>query len=135
MLDKSQNLLRHFDQVEAEIKAAISEPQGELALGLPPSLLRKASTVLAALRSRYSRLFVRSWVATSVDLRSMLLSGKLDVAVFASMEKESLLATSELFSEPLYLMGRKGDPNFGNPDWKRSPKCLLSSQAGPTACG
>ncbi|HEX3996714.1 MAG TPA: LysR family transcriptional regulator, partial [Acetobacteraceae bacterium] len=53
LLERSQSLLRHFDQVEAEIKAEASEPRGEVTLGLPPSLLHSASTLLSTLRSRY----------------------------------------------------------------------------------
>ena len=105
LLDRSRSLLRHFDQVRAEMLAEATEPRGELALGLPPSLQIHSSRMLATVRSRYPGLFVRSWVATSVELRSLLLAGKLDVIVYARVEEETLLATHKLFSEPLHMIG------------------------------
>ena len=108
LLDRSQSLLRHFDQVQAEMLAEATEPRGELALGLPPSLQSYTSLLLGAVHSRYPKLFIRSWVATSIDLRTMLLSGKLDLMIYASIDAESLLATQPLFAEALHLIGPGG---------------------------
>jgi LysR family nitrogen assimilation transcriptional regulator len=108
LLDRSQSLLRHFDQVRAEMLAEAQEPRGELALGLPPSLQFDTSRMLATLRARYPGLFIRAWTATSVELRSLLLSGKLDLIVYATIDAETLLATHLLFTEPLLIIGPGG---------------------------
>jgi LysR family transcriptional regulator, nitrogen assimilation regulatory protein len=118
LLDKSGALLRHFEQVEAEILAEANEPRGELSIGLPPSLHIYSTELLAALRQKYPRMFVRTWVATSVDLRTLLLSGKLDLAVYASSEEDTLIAVTPLFMEPLRLLGRSGSLAAGLSSWE-----------------
>lgn len=108
LLDRSQSLLRHFGQVRSEMLAEAKEPRGQLELGLPPSLQFDTSRMLATLKSRYPGLFIRAWVATSVELRSLLLSGNLDLMVYATVDAETLLATHPLFTEPLLIIGPAG---------------------------
>jgi LysR family nitrogen assimilation transcriptional regulator len=117
LLDRSGGLLRHFEQVEADILAEANEPRGQLSLGLPPSLHKLSTGLLEALREKYPRLFVRTWVATSVDLRTMLLSGKLDLAVYASSEEDTQIGIQTLFAEPLRLVGPRGTLTSDSVSW------------------
>lgn len=102
---RSESLLRHFEQVQDEMLAEAKEPRGEVALGLPPSLQPQMSRALALLRSRFPGLSIRTWGATSVELRGMLLSGKVDLIVYASIEAEQLLTVLPLKTDPLCLIG------------------------------
>ncbi len=117
LLERSRALLRHYRQVQSEMLAEASEPRGELAIGLPPSLNRHSAVLLRALRELYPLLFVRTWVATSVDLRTMLLAGKLDLAVYATSEEDRLLTTQPLFSEALRLVGPPGGVDGSHGSW------------------
>jgi LysR family nitrogen assimilation transcriptional regulator len=117
LLDKSQSLLRHFEQVRNEMLAEANEPRGELVLGLPPSLNGLSSTLLASLRERYPQLFVQVWVATSVDLRTMLLAGKVDLAVYAATDQDPAIETQPLFPEPLALLGAAGSVTRESTSW------------------
>lgn len=105
LLERAHDLLGHIRQVEQDMLMEAGSPRGHLTLGLPPSLNRFSSQVLAAIGSRYPGISVKAWVGTSVDLRAMLVSGRLDVAIFAAIERETVLASKLLFRDTLYLIG------------------------------
>jgi LysR family nitrogen assimilation transcriptional regulator len=106
LLEKARTLLKDFNQVKTEILSEAGEPRGAIAIGFPPSLLTEAADLLSGLRERFPTLFLQSWVATTVQLNSMLLEGKLDMAIFAAIESDPMLETYPLFADGLYLYGK-----------------------------
>ncbi len=107
LYDRAQGLLRQLKQVREDVAAEAHVARGELAIGLPPSLRQSLSVpLLQSLNARHPSLFVRTWVATSVALRDMLINGKIDIAVFGVLEPEPILNSQILFRDPMYLVSR-----------------------------
>lgn len=130
LLERSQGLLRHFAQVQSDIFAEANEPRGEINIGFPPSLNSLTTRLLGMVGERFPLLLVRSWVATSVELRDMLLAGKLDLAVYADEDQHSLVATRSLFEEDLVLFGPDAEALQRGSVWKHlhSLPLLLTSR-------
>jgi LysR family transcriptional regulator, nitrogen assimilation regulatory protein len=94
-------------------------PRGILSIGIPPSLLTNASRMLAIVKSRFPLVFVRAWVATTVDLRSMLVAGKLDVAIYASLEADPVVKSQRLFDDHVCLICPRDAHLPGKVDWEQ----------------
>lgn len=133
LLEKSQSLLRHFEQVRNEMLAQASEPRGELSMGLPPSLGIHSTQLLLRMRDRYPKLVLNVWVATSVDLRSMLVSGKVDLAVFAGGDADPALVITPLYSETLHLVGAIGSVHGLANNWSQIEQMPLVLTARPNS--
>jgi LysR family nitrogen assimilation transcriptional regulator len=118
LLSRAEGLLHRFDQVRAEALSEAGEPRGNISIGFPPSLIQHASLVVSSLRGAFPLLFVRSWVATTVELRKMLVNGTLDVAVFAATENDPLIGTAGLFKDVLHLTYPKSMVLSQSVTWK-----------------
>lgn len=106
LLERSTVLLHHFKQVRDEVIAQGGAPRGELLIGLPPSLQSVVAVpLLKAMSERYPLVFMKTWVATSAELKQMVLSGEVDFAVVASFQKEPSLQTELLFRDDMLLVG------------------------------
>lgn len=104
LIDQAQDLLNQFERVRSEMLSEAKEPRGTLAIGLPPSLMSQSTKFLQAYRNRFPLVQVRAWMATTVSLRSMLLEGKLDIAICAANETNALVEEIHLFDDPLCLI-------------------------------
>ena len=120
LYERSQGLLRQFKQVREEVTEEAQSARGELALGLPPSLSGPISVpLLSELNRQFPKLFVRTWVATSVQLRDMLIHGKVDLAVYGALEPESILRSQLLFRDPMYLVSYVHEPRPVHMSWNQ----------------
>ncbi len=113
--------LRGFDRqlrsLKDEVAAASSEPSGEVAFGLPPSprsLL--AVPVIQRLTEACPQVAVRIAEETSGDIRDLVASGELDLAITNSDEPMKGLLVDPLATEPLLLVGpRSSGLSLGDP--------------------
>jgi len=106
LLDRSAALLQHFKQVQEDVIAESGVVRGDLAIGFPPSLRYRISVpLLKAMAERYNQVFVKALVATSAELKEMVLGGAIDFAVFGSFETDSALQTEFLFRDDMVLVG------------------------------
>jgi LysR family nitrogen assimilation transcriptional regulator len=119
LLERAQGLLQQFEQVKSEMLSEAGVPRGILSIGIPPSLLTNASRMLAIVKSRFPLVFVRAWVATTVDLRSMLVAGKLDVAIYASLEADPVVKSQRLFDDHVCLICPRDAHLPGKADWEQ----------------
>lgn len=109
--DKAQGVLRHMREVRDEVRAQSTVPQGELNIGMPPSLQSLLTVpLLERMRSLFPDVFMRTWVATSVELRDMLENGRIDLAVVGILDSEVGPKYAKLFADDMYLVGWKGAP-------------------------
>jgi len=110
LLDRSTVLLHHFKQVRDDVIAQGGVPRGELLVGLPPSLQSVVAVpLLKEMSERYPLVFMKTWVATSAELKQMVLSGAVDFAVLGSFHKEPTLQTELLFRDDMLLVGPAAD--------------------------
>ncbi len=106
---RAEMILSHVRNARTEVMAEANEPRGEFLLGMPPSLERNLVVpLLAKMKRRYPDVFIKTWVATSLILREMLLDGAIDMAVIGVREAETALTERPLFSDPMYLVGPEG---------------------------
>jgi LysR family nitrogen assimilation transcriptional regulator len=106
LLDRSAVLLQHFKQVRDDVIAESGVLRGDLIIGFPPSLHYKiAVPLLKSMSERYTRVFVKAFVATSAELKDMVLASAIDFAVFGSFEADAALQTEFLFRDDMVLVG------------------------------
>lgn len=131
LFERARTLLRQLKQVRDDVTAEAGVARGEIALGLPPSLGKVLSgPLLAAMRERHPDLFVRSWVATSILLRDMLVTGKVDLAIFGVLEPERILHSTPLFRDPMFLVSPRASTPPRSPTWPHlaSMPMILTSE-------
>lgn len=105
MLERAEFLLRQFRQTRDELVAQASLPRGELSLGMPPSLRTMVVVpLLREFRAQYPAVFVNTWIATSMVLRDLVLTGKADLAVFGVIEPEPVLETQPLIRDDMFVV-------------------------------
>jgi LysR family nitrogen assimilation transcriptional regulator len=91
-----------------DVAAAASEPSGEVALGIPPSLrVFLAVSIIDAFCKTYPQVAIRISEETSGDLRDLVARGEVDLALTNSDEPVQGLASDRLVSEPMLLVGPK----------------------------
>lgn len=106
---RAETLLSNVRSMREEVMAEANVVRGEVRLGMPPSLETTVTVpLLEKVRSCYPGVFVKSWVATSVTLRDLVLAGAMDMAVIGVLEPEPILKSQTLFRDDMYLVGRKG---------------------------
>jgi LysR family nitrogen assimilation transcriptional regulator len=111
LLDRSEVLLRNFRQIRDDVIAEGGVPRGELAIGLPASLQAVlAVPLITKMNSLYPLVFLRTWVAPSMELKESLLSGAIDFAVLASFLPEPALRSESLFQDEMMLVGALDAP-------------------------
>lgn len=106
---RAEQLLSNVRSMREEVMAEASVIRGEVRIGMPPSLETSCTfPLIQEVHNRYPGIFVKSWVATSVTLRDLVLSGALDMAVIGIVEPEPILASQSLFIDDMYLVGAAG---------------------------
>ena len=106
LLDRAEAILRQIRDARDEVASEAKEPRGELAIGMPPSLQSMITVpLLAELPKRLPSVSVKAWVATSMVLREMVLSGNLDLAVFGIIEADTTLDLMPLLRDDMFLVG------------------------------
>jgi LysR family nitrogen assimilation transcriptional regulator len=109
LFERAEGILRQLREVKDEVASEANVPRGELAIGMPPSLQDMITVpLLAELRARFPTVLIRTWIATSMALRDMVLSGDLDLAVFGIIEPEARLDLTPLLRDAMFLVGAPG---------------------------
>jgi LysR family nitrogen assimilation transcriptional regulator len=92
--------------LRANVVAAVDEPSGEVALGIPPSpRVFVALRIISAFCTAYPEVTVRITEETSGDLRDLVARGEVDLAITNSDEPAQGLASDPLVTEPMLLIG------------------------------
>jgi LysR family nitrogen assimilation transcriptional regulator len=113
---RSESLLQDFQRVRDEVLAESDEPRGELSIGLPPSLTEMVTLpLLRRFRTDYPAVRVKTAVGVSVQLRYLLVTRKVDLAVYGVGEPDYALDTQQLFRDEVFLVGPP-DAHFAGMD-------------------
>lgn len=101
-----QGLDRQMRSLQDDVAAALVEPTGEVAFGIPPSPRRLlAVPLLQRFAKAYPRVTVRVVEETSGQLRDLVANGVLDVAITNRHEPGHGVASEALGRELLLLIG------------------------------
>lgn len=104
-LDQVRVSLQGLDQAKADAVSATSGLQGTVSVGMLPSFATVvAAPLITALRNEYSDLKVRLVVGFTGDLQEQLERGDLDVGLLGEYGPSSLLVTTPVLQEPLYVV-------------------------------
>ncbi len=104
--ERAETLVRQVDRIQEEISAVSEVAQGEVSLGIPPTLNSMLTTPLVERFTRqYPKVFLRIFVGISETLREHVTNGKIDVGVILASEKTGSLVCDPLLTEPMYLVG------------------------------
>lgn len=103
---RAEKLLREIDEIRREISASASEPEGEIAVGLPtPLKAMVAAALVDRLWTTAPRLRLRIFEGTPVQIRDQLNQGTLDVGVLSADEHGTGLLRLPFVTEKLFIAG------------------------------
>ncbi|KQP18281.1 LysR substrate-binding domain-containing protein [Pseudorhodoferax sp. Leaf267] len=109
-LEHARVVLADAERARAAVQEAISEPHGEVAIGLPTTVALVATLpILRACRERLPRVRLKLVEAYSGFLREWLQSGRLDVALLYGEAPEPGLAKLPLLDDRLVLITHAGN--------------------------
>ncbi len=101
-----QGLERHLRSLKNDVAAALVEPSGTIAFGIPPSPRSLiALPLLQRFAKAYPRVVVRVVEETSGQLRDLIASGVLDVAITNAHEPSHGVMSQPLGREKMLLVG------------------------------
>lgn len=104
-LDQVRVSLQGLDQAKAEVLSGTSGLQGTVSVGMLPSFATVvAAPLITSLREKYSDLKVRLVAGFTGDLQGQLERGELDVGLLGDYGPSTLLATTPVLQEPLYVV-------------------------------
>lgn len=143
LLSRSHDILQLVQAAKLELGAQRDEPVGQLVVGLPPSLARRLTLPLIELfRRRFPKAKVAVLEGFSVHIAEWLTTGRVDLALMYNPEPSTVIETSPVLQEPLYLVGaQQATPrrpvSFAElpayplilPQWGHTFRRLLETQA------
>src|SRR5262249_21424243 len=107
--DGLQSIERQLRLLRTNVAAVSVEPTGEVAFGVPPSPRKLIAVPLVKqYNAEYPRVVVRLVEETSGQLRDLVASGILDVAVTNTLEPTHGIASQIIGRERLVLVGPHG---------------------------
>lgn len=109
LLEMGQSLLSYVDQIREAVTHSSRHPQGNVTLGIPPSLSTSlGQAVVEACRAAYPDVHLRVTEGLSVFLEEWLTLGRIDVAVLTDGGDLPSLANLPLACEDMMLVGPPG---------------------------
>ncbi|QEX24457.1 LysR family transcriptional regulator [Hypericibacter adhaerens] len=117
LLYRARKILRSVAHLESEMRNFDRTADGEISVGLLPSLTGCLSApLLAAIGNRFPRVRLKLREILSGDLAAALAAGHLDLATLYKHQVRADYLSIPLFTEPLLLAGPHNDAIF-----KRNP--------------
>jgi LysR family nitrogen assimilation transcriptional regulator len=113
LLERSNFLLRSFDQIKSDIKDGATIASGPVVIGMTPNFSMVAGVPIAhEVLRRFPHAELKIVEAYSPELRDKLRDGGVDMALLSGSAPSSTpaLAVEHLFQDRLCLIGRQGDP-------------------------
>ena len=106
LLERIDALFHQIDNIRAEVLNVAGQPSGDLNIGLPYSMRQLlARPVIIEFQKRYPKVSINYVEGTSATLREGLLSGKLDIGILSADESTTVLKSTALLRDPMYLIG------------------------------
>lgn len=104
--DRVSTLLKDLQRMRNDVLAAASVPQGDLAVGMPPSMRDMVTVPLLRDYCRsFDQVLLHVHEGISVDLLHLVQEAKLDCAVVVDMMTVPMVSSGPLMQEQLYLIG------------------------------
>ena len=113
LLERARYLLRSFDQLRSEMSEPRARPSGPVGVGMTPNFAAVVGAAFAQkLRTEFPDAKLRILEAYSPELREMVRSGAVDMAVLSGNAPVPVtgLAVEPLFEDRLCLVGPASDP-------------------------
>src|SRR3546814_8416872 len=111
LLEEAERILHLTEQVKQRILFRQAHVGGKVNIGLAPTLAEWiASDLLEQVRTDFPEITLNFMEGLSPRLRKMLVTGVVDVAVLSLNVDPAHLILGASFTEPISLIGAKGDP-------------------------
>ena len=108
LLEHGRGILHQVERAHEELARARSGLTGKVALGLPPSVARVLTVPLTrAFREKMPDARLSISEGLSAAMQESLLHGQLDIALLYNAKSTPGLEITDLFSEELWLIGRR----------------------------
>jgi LysR family nitrogen assimilation transcriptional regulator len=106
LMEGFRGLERQLRSLKDDVADAARQPGGQVALGVPPSpRMLLGMPVISRFCGAYPQVALRISEETSGDLRDLVASGEIDLAITNSEEPAKGLVTEPLATEPMLLIG------------------------------
>ncbi|TWH75886.1 LysR family transcriptional regulator [Azomonas agilis] len=116
MLEYGRGILHQVERMKEELGRARGALVGNVALGLPPSLLKTLTVpIFREFKEQFpaATLAIREGLTTS--MQESLVSGRLDIALLYNASPSPDIDLTPLFEEELFLVSRAVDHPFNDP--------------------
>ena len=114
LLEHSRGILHQVARAREEIGRVRGALNGQVALGLPPSVAKVITVPLVrAFRQRMPEATLCIREGLSITMQESLIAGRLDIALLHSSTPCPEVETQPLVEEELFLIRRLNDPNTG----------------------
>jgi LysR family nitrogen assimilation transcriptional regulator len=105
LLQRARVILAQVAEAREVVTAGTLMPQGNVVLGLPPSVSASLSVpLIVRLQRDFPKVSVRIVESTSGYVLDWLTSGRLDLAVLYGIQRAAGVTAEKLFQEQLYLI-------------------------------
>jgi LysR family nitrogen assimilation transcriptional regulator len=104
--DRATGLLKDLHRLRLEASGEPAEPQGDLSVGMPPSMRDMVTVPLMRdYCNSFEKVTLHVHEGISVDLSRLVQEGRLDCAVIVDMMAVPQVSSGPLMQERLYLIG------------------------------
>ena len=109
LLERTQSILRQFDQAQAEIRDGQDGPSGTITFAVPPAAgTVLVPPVLARFGAAYPNVFPKVAAGFSSYTHEWLLRGRVDLACLHDPTPQPGFVLTPLVNEEVFLVGRRG---------------------------
>lgn len=109
LLQRARSILAQIEEASRVVREGSPEPQGSVALGLPPSVSAMLCVpLIARMQRELPHVALRVVEGTSGYVLNWLQSGQIDLGVLYEIQRASGIVAQELFHERLYLISPAG---------------------------
>ena len=131
LLERTQSILRQFDQAQAEIRDGQDGPSGTITFAVPPAAgTVLVPPVLARFGAAYPNVFPKVAAGFSSYTHEWLLRGRVDLACLHDPTPQPGFVLTPLVNEEVFLVGRRGA--ISPPRGQVSPAELVGIPLGAT---
>lgn len=110
LLEMGDYLLRHAEQLRNVVRSPVTEPAGDVVIGLLPSIAYLvAPNLVARMRKDYPRIRLRIVEAIGAFLLDWLLLGRIDIAVVTKSQQARGIIETSVSEQEMVLVGRAAD--------------------------
>ena len=113
---QANTILKQVENARMVAKSENDHPNGMVSIGIPSSIANVLAVPLySAIRAKYPNILLEINETPSAYLDELVINGRIDIGLLFNFSRTKGLRLRKLFSESLYLVGKKGSFETDDP--------------------